>query len=68
MNNNNNTKFKRKIVSRSDRITFKHLESTFNIHNGKSFVGITVIFDMIGHKFGEFVSTRKIFKFKKKKS
>ena len=68
MKNNNNTRFRRKILSRSDQITFKHLESTFNIHNGKSFVSITVNSDMIGHKFGEFISTRKIFKFKKKKS
>ena len=66
--NNNNIKFKRKILSRSDKITFKHLKSTFDIHNGKLFVSITVNPDMVGHKFGEFVSTRKIFKFKKKKS
>jgi ribosomal protein S19 len=29
------------------------------VHNGKSFVEITIQESMIGHKFGEFALTRK---------
>ena len=39
----------------------------FEVHNGKSFVSITVNEDMIGHKFGEFASTRKQVQHKQKK-
>ncbi|MDX2235500.1 MAG: ribosomal protein S19 family protein, partial [Hyphomonadaceae bacterium] len=30
----------------------------FEVHNGKSFVPMTVNEDMVGHKFGEFAPTR----------
>jgi ribosomal protein S19 len=32
----------------------------FLIHNGKGFVSLQVTRDHIGHRFGEFSSTRKI--------
>lgn len=40
---------------------------TVQIHNGKDFTKIIIIKEMIGHKLGEFVKTRKTFKYKKKK-
>lgn len=38
----------------------------FKVHNGKTFYNITVNENMIGHRFGEFILTRKAFEFKKK--
>jgi len=32
---------------------------TFQVHNGKDFVNVYVIEDMVGHKLGEFAPTRK---------
>jgi len=40
---------------------------TVQVHNGKDYTKITIIKEMIGHKLGEFVRTRKTFKYKKKK-
>jgi small subunit ribosomal protein S19 len=53
--------------------TFKNLTilpkfngTTFKIYNGKTYINVTINENMIGHKFGEFVNTRKKFLFKKK--
>lgn len=42
---------------------------SIKVHNGKSYAKLLIDKNMIGHKFGEFVSTRKryIYKSKKKK-
>lgn len=56
------------IISRNTLILPKFVEKTFDVYNGKKFVEITVIEEMIGHKFGEFSSTRKRFYFKKTKT
>lgn len=56
-----------KLWSRSSTILSEFVGYTFDIHNGKSFVSIQVIEEMIGHKFGEFASTRKQVKHKLKK-
>jgi ribosomal protein S19 len=40
---------------------------TVQIHNGKNFTKVTIIKEMVGHKLGEFVRTRKTFKYKKNK-
>lgn len=32
---------------------------TFAVHNGKEFVPVYITEDMVGHKLGEFVPTRK---------
>jgi ribosomal protein S19 len=63
-----NIKKNQKIISlpRNVEITPKFIGLTTNIHNGKEYQEITVTDDMIGHKFGEFVFTRKKFSFKKK--
>ena len=55
-------------VSRATTILPKFVDKTIIVYNGKKFNEITVIEEMIGHKFGEFVSTRKQFSFKKKKT
>jgi small subunit ribosomal protein S19 len=56
------------VMSRNSEIIPKFLGLTFKIHNGKNFVELNVTETMIGHKFGEFIFTRKRFSFKKKKS
>ncbi len=35
------------------------VEATIRVHNGKEFVMITIIPEMLGHYLGEFVMTRK---------
>ena len=35
------------------------VEKSYNIENGKQFVEVFVTAEMIGHKFGEFVRTKK---------
>jgi small subunit ribosomal protein S19 len=55
------------VVPRNCEIVPKFVGSTFKIHNGKSYSEITVVDEMIGHKFGEFAPTRVRFFFKKKK-
>lgn len=55
-------------ISRKTSIIPKFVEQTFEVYNGKQFVEILVTEEMIGHKFGEFSSTRKRFSFKKTKT
>lgn len=54
------------IVTRNSEIVPRFLGLTFNIHNGKNYVELTITEDMINHKFGEFSFTRAKFVFKKK--
>lgn len=55
-------------ISRNTTILPKFVEHTLEVHNGKKFAEILVTEEMIGHKFGEFSSTRKRFSFKKTKT
>ena len=55
-----------KTESRHNTILPTYVGKTVQIHNGKNYTKIMIIREMIGHKFGEFVKTRKTFKFKKK--
>lgn len=55
----------KKLVSKSSQIVPRFLDKTFFIHNGKSIGKITVLEEMIGHRFGEFCFTRKEFSFSK---
>jgi small subunit ribosomal protein S19 len=32
---------------------------TFQVHNGRDFITVNIIEDMVGHKLGEFSPTRK---------
>nr|YP_665661.1 ribosomal protein S19 [Nephroselmis olivacea]AAF03188.1 ribosomal protein S19 [Nephroselmis olivacea] len=49
----------RKLWSRRSTILPSFVGKSFEIHNGKSFLLVKVTEQMIGHKFGEFASTRK---------
>ena len=58
-----------KIWSRRSYILPQFVEQTFAIYTGKSFLSVKITEEMIGHKFGEFASTRKkpVYKKKEKK-
>ena len=64
----NKTNFKKiKVWSRNSTILKEFVGYQFEIHNGKNFITLKVNEEMIGHKFGEFASTRKIAIHKNKK-
>lgn len=48
-----------KTWSRRSTIYPSFLEHTFAVHNGKEHVPVYITEDMVGHKLGEFVPTRK---------
>jgi len=56
-----------RIISRKAAIVPFFLEKKVLIYNGKTFINLEITSDMIGHKFGEFAPTRKMFTYKKKK-
>ena len=45
--------------SRRSMITPDMLGLSFHVHNGKIFIPIYVIENMVGHRLGEFAQTRK---------
>ncbi len=47
-----------KTWSRRSTIMPQFVGLTFQVHNGKSFVPVSVSEDMVGHKLGEFAPTR----------
>lgn len=57
-----------KTISKNSLILPQFVGLTLQVYNGKTFINITIINEMIGHKLGEFVSTRKQFFYKKKKN
>lgn len=48
-----------KTWSRRSTIYPEFIGQTFAVHNGKEFIPVFVTEDMVGHKLGEFVPTRK---------
>lgn len=53
---------KREVIktwSRRSTIFPQFVEHTFAVHNGKEHVPVYVTEDMVGHKLGEFVPTRR---------
>ena len=48
-----------KTWSRRSTIFPQFVEHTFAVHNGKEHVPVFVSEDMVGHKLGEFVPTRR---------
>ena len=48
-----------KTLSSSSNIFNRFFGHTFAVHNGKEHVPVYVTEDMVGHKLGEFVATRK---------
>jgi len=63
LNNINSIKIKNKNL-----ILFKEfIGITFYVYNGITYKKIIILPNMVGHKIGEFIFTRKLFKYKKKK-
>ena len=50
-----------KTWSRASMITPDFVGQTIGVHNGKTFIPITISEDMVGHKLGEFAPTRTFF-------
>lgn len=48
-----------KTWARSSTITPEMVGFTFAVHNGKDFLPVYVVENMVGHKLGEFSLTRK---------
>ena len=63
----NKKKIPIKIMTKSSVIFPSFVGLTFSIFNGKKFSTLTVNENMVGHKFGEFVVTKKHPVHKKKK-
>ena len=57
--NNSGKKEVIKTWSRRSTIFPDFIGHTFGVHNGKEFIPVYVTEDMVGHKLGEFVATRK---------
>ncbi len=51
-----------KTWSRDSMISPEMVGFTFGVHNGKDFISVNVTEDMVGHRLGEFSSTRKFTK------
>ena len=58
---------KLKELPRNFEIVPSIVGQNFKAYNGKKFLKVSINFDMIGHKIGEFCPTRERFEFKKKK-
>ena len=48
-----------KTWSRSSAITPQMVGLTMSVHNGRQFIDVKVVENMVGHKLGEFAPTRK---------
>lgn len=51
-----------KTWARSSMITPEMIGYTFLVHNGKNFIEVKIMEDMVGHRLGEFAPTRKFIK------
>ncbi len=51
-----------KTWSRDSMITPDMIGYTFAVHNGKNFIEVKIMEDMVGHHLGEFAPTRKFVK------
>jgi small subunit ribosomal protein S19 len=51
-----------KTWSRACTITPEMVGFNFGVHNGKDFITVNVVENMVGHKLGEFSPTRKFYK------
>jgi small subunit ribosomal protein S19 len=50
----------RKVWSRRSTIVPQFVGCYIQIYNGKKWIGLKITEEMVGHKFGEFASTRTI--------
>jgi small subunit ribosomal protein S19 len=48
-----------KTWSRASQISPEMVGYTFGVHNGKDFINVFVVEEMVGHRLGEFSLTRK---------
>lgn len=48
-----------KTWSRASEISPEMVGYTFAVHNGKDFIEVKITEEMVGHRLGEFVPTRK---------
>ena len=48
-----------KVWDRACAITPEMVGFTIGVHNGKTHVPVLIVEDMVGHKLGEFASTKK---------
>lgn len=48
-----------KTWSRASQISPEMVGHTFGVHNGKDFISVFVVEEMVGHRLGEFSLTRK---------
>lgn len=48
-----------KTWARASTITPEMVGMVFLVHNGKNFINVVVVENMVGHKLGEFSPTRK---------
>jgi small subunit ribosomal protein S19 len=48
-----------KTWARSAVITPEMVGFTFGVHNGKDFIEVSIVENMVGHRLGEFSPTRK---------
>lgn len=56
---------KNKLIKTHDRslvIVPKMVGNTIGVHNGKEFVKVIIVEEMLGHRLGEFAMTRRIAK------
>lgn len=51
-----------KTWSRDSVISPEMIGYTFAVHNGKDFIEVKIIEEMVGHRLGEFAPTRKFIK------
>lgn len=51
-----------KTWARSSVITPEMIGYTFGVHNGRVFIEVKIMEDMVGHRLGEFALTRKFIK------
>ena len=48
-----------KTWARNSTITPEMIGYTFGVHNGRAFIEVRIMEDMVGHHLGEFAPTRK---------
>lgn len=51
-----------KTWARASTISPEMIGFVFNVHNGKNFIEVKVVEEMVGHRLGEFAPTRKFIK------
>ena len=56
-----------KVHSRNSTILREFINREFDVYTGNNYISLKVTTDMLGHKFGEFASTRRYSVKKKKK-